>query len=577
MDRNDKLLAVFLASAVAGVALIVLFSRVAVSAAVADAPEIFGYSEYLTALAVLVVAFTISDALYHFRIAIAPLPLIATSFWTAIAVGIFTLGSQLWFAEGWPLPASWNHPAVWQVVLGAVILLLAVMWVFYSSIRPPKYSRRNAERFAGGLYRLVIRGTQADLSVVATEVARNANEIVRAAPILPYAANAEEWRNSKMSPEAYHARVILLLLANKRLCRYVAADAPGTAIAIFRAMKTNEKYRIDGAQFARNLAAAAFENIDSILYHEDHAYETGLLGYWQPLSSALFGNFTLMEAVTRLGPSPFNLMDSQASWTERQYSTLSRCLLLTIDAYLKDEKNLAQWPMSVARGTASIERAWSDLRQLADVEWTYNNDIYRRLKVGVNFIVEGVDALEISKHAPVSGMFPSAAKQHDLFDELARLSMDLLKAASAIRGNNWRTWEIHYSGVWAELFRNGRSSRAWRIFQFRLRRLIYDHIKELESPPHYGAANVLGLCLNVLGLDPFQHRTVDGPDWPLRQLLLKWTCLNFMKLHAFDPALAGGVLGGLISLDQKGMRLVRQRGFALGSRLPANEYLYLLP
>ncbi len=54
----------------------------------ATAPKFFGFSEFLTALALMVLAWTIAEARYHFRIRTAPVPLQATTFVIVTAVGV---------------------------------------------------------------------------------------------------------------------------------------------------------------------------------------------------------------------------------------------------------------------------------------------------------------------------------------------------------------------------------------------------------------------------------------------------------------------------------------------------------
>lgn len=41
----------------------------------ASTPKIFGFSEFLTGLALMVIVWTLSDVRYHFRIRTAPIPL----------------------------------------------------------------------------------------------------------------------------------------------------------------------------------------------------------------------------------------------------------------------------------------------------------------------------------------------------------------------------------------------------------------------------------------------------------------------------------------------------------------------
>lgn len=81
-------------------------------------PKIFGFVEFITALALLVVLYTIIDIRYKFRLAIVPGGLYLMTFLLIIVIGVETLLTELWYAEGWWLPktAVLNRP-LWEACL----------------------------------------------------------------------------------------------------------------------------------------------------------------------------------------------------------------------------------------------------------------------------------------------------------------------------------------------------------------------------------------------------------------------------------------------------------------------------
>jgi hypothetical protein len=71
-----------------------------------SSPKIFDFSEFLAGLALMVLAWTIADVRYRFRIRSAPIPLQGLTFAVVVAVGILTLLTDLWRAQGWLVPES---------------------------------------------------------------------------------------------------------------------------------------------------------------------------------------------------------------------------------------------------------------------------------------------------------------------------------------------------------------------------------------------------------------------------------------------------------------------------------------
>ena len=90
----------------------------------AAAPKFFGFSEFLAGLALMVLAWTIADTRYRFRVWAAPIPLQGITFGVVAGVGVLTLLTDLWRAEQWLVPqGGLLTPASWQALLGGSFLL----------------------------------------------------------------------------------------------------------------------------------------------------------------------------------------------------------------------------------------------------------------------------------------------------------------------------------------------------------------------------------------------------------------------------------------------------------------------
>lgn len=211
-------------------------------------PKFFGFSEFLAGLALMVLAWTIADIRYRFRVRTAPLPLQGLTFAMVTAVGILTLLTDLWRAELWMVPkGTILTPATWQALLGAMFLVTFLTWAwFFAFIRPPVYGRMNAKRYAQTLYRIILKGSPNELAVIADEFAHSARSLVRHATdrgeFKNYRREEGEEEQAKKPPivEAY-ANDILLLIADKRFCRAIVESSPGTALAVFYEMGETKK------------------------------------------------------------------------------------------------------------------------------------------------------------------------------------------------------------------------------------------------------------------------------------------------------------------------------------------------
>ena len=250
------------------------------------APKFFGFSEYLAALALMVVVWTTTDIRYRFRIATAPLPLHRLTFASIASVGILTLFTDLWRAEGWLVPrGSILTPAIWQALLGAVFLLTFLTWAWFAYMKPPVFGRRNAQRFGNFLYWTIIDASPTEMITVAQELIRSVPALIKHAPsnrrIGGYLPSEEPPRPTRVQGIAND---ILLLIGDQRFCRTLVESSPGTILAIFDEIGATKKYGVSVAQFGRNVVGAAIQNPNSFMFHESEGYSSGLLGYLKPLS-----------------------------------------------------------------------------------------------------------------------------------------------------------------------------------------------------------------------------------------------------------------------------------------------------
>lgn len=154
----------------------------------ANVPQIFGFEEFLAGLALMVLAWTIADLVYRFRIKTAPIPLIEITFGIATTVGVLTLLTDVWRAERWFVPiGNLLTPATWQPVLGGVFVLTFFTWGWFAVVRPARFGRHNAERYAQALYGAILRGSSSELPVVAQELIRSAKSLIH------HSTDVREW------------------------------------------------------------------------------------------------------------------------------------------------------------------------------------------------------------------------------------------------------------------------------------------------------------------------------------------------------------------------------------------------
>ena len=538
-------------------------------------PKFFGFSEYLAALALMVVVWTTTDIRYRFRIATAPLPLHRLTFASIASVGVLTLLTDLWRTEGWFVPrGNILTPAIWQALLGAVFLLTFLTWAWFAYMKPPIFGKRNAQRFGSYLYWTIMNASPNEMVAVAQELIRSIPALISYAPsnrqIGGYLPGEEPPEPTKTQGIAND---ILLLIGDQRFCRTLVESSPGTILAIFEEIGDTKKYGVSIAQFGRNVVGAAIQNPNSFMYHEAEGYSSGLLGYLKPLSQAIFGNHSMAEVIYSLLDPDYKAI---RRWSATEWEAYARAVLITLRSYV--DSKFWQHSFILRRAFGQFEHAASDLYEINGSEGGWDHDSMQRLRASVSFCNEAIKILD-EKGVP-DGLHVRVRKDdptyyRTLLDFLVDLIFDIMLTSSSVKRPRGLCWTIQHNSVWGEFFGLGSEDGvAGKIVKLKLRRKIYDEIVTATDWPNFKNSKILAFCLNVMGLE-IHTGTYDRDSRPLQTAVLAWTKRNYASLEAQSPQVFEDCLPDGLSYDKDNCRLVRTSEINAFRSAPEHFYFEL--
>lgn len=225
----------------------------------------------------------------------------------------------------------------------------------------------------------------------------------------------------------------------------------------------------------------------------------------------------------------------------------------------------------------TTSRAISDVRRTGD---DYYGDAWDRLSAGVEFIKDSVNLIGELNPRPeartlrIRDQQRTRLRDEDFYDQFAEAMFGIVFSAAYIDGPPDKAWSIPHNSVSGDFFERSNDNRVWKIVQFKLRRLLYEEIRDLESVPNYKAARVLGICLNVMGLKVGKRSGYGREHVALKAAVLAWTQRNYLRLREVNAEIADTCLIGSITFDAEHSRLVKT--YAKGLRPePDREYLPL--
>lgn len=541
----------------------------------------FGFAEFIGAFALLAIVFTIADVQYRFRVSVSPLPLPRITFWAIGVIGFGTLATDLWVAQEWLVVyVPYMTYGVIQGLFAAGFLTIAMAWLYFAFLKPPVFSKWNAERYGRVLFNYLLRGSDSELPVIAIEVGRSADQLIEI--FANHRSEFREQRQKKERGEKIHpnpgnyASDILSMIGNRKFCRHVVAASPGTAIRLFQAAANQKVYDAPIGQFAKNVSTEAIQNPDSNIYHEDSRYQSGLFGDLKPFTQAIYGSYRLVE---NLNSSPLDIdYKLTRDWNAPQLEAYARAVLTTYADRLS-EGLWNEHSYSLTRAFDVFKEACWEVYRLDGVE-DGDQDIRERLGMCVRFVTDLVELLEKYEEKVVIKRLKPDKKLigGDIYDQVAKLMSEIIYNAAGITKPWWPCWHLQHNTVWTSFFDRFRESKTRRIISFKLRRLIYEEIIEFDKYADlksFKAARYLGICLNCMGIKLGEKQHPRGRDTePLQKVVLKWVQKNYLSLHDNHPTVAEACLMGGISYDAEKKQLVRTYA-SHADREPSRDILLL--
>lgn len=544
----------------------------------ASAPKFFGFSEFLTSLALMVLAWTTSDVRYRFRIDCAPIPLKGITFGVVVIVGMLTLLTDLWRAEQWLLPTNISLTiGSWQALMGGTLLLNFFLWIWFSFIRPATYGKWNAKRFTQALYLHTLKGSPEELSIIADEIAKSAYNIIQ--------NTTEEYQKLKdkemeIEETQIHANDILSIMSDKRMCRAMSSSSPATVLKIYQSISKTKKYNNEILVLTKNIINESINNENSFIYHEENEYESGLIGGTKPISSAIFSNFDLMEEM-RGFVQPNS--SSEYDWKNKQWKAYLQTITIILENYHPEKHG--KHPHSLTIALDYIRSATSGIYKLnSNPDVSYRNEYIERTNLVVDFI--GNTTLILNKKKIPNGVkirvrnkpnpnLPISPIDRSIYDEVARAIFNILTDISHVTDPGWKRITVPIIENLLMPFNNPTKNRPEQIIQSKFRRLLYNEISSIISVKHPNQpkrpAHVLNLYLAITGIKPLGYKKNAGHAI-LQKAILAWLKRNYDLIYKSNREIAELCLGKNTVYDNDKHKIIREYTSWSGT---GKEYVYL--
>jgi len=534
--------------------------------------DIFGFGEFVSALALLIIVYTTTNNRYKFRLSIVPFPIQKISFIILLFIGIGTLLIEVWFSKKWLIPQYISDYIYLQSFFASLFLLIISLWLYYAFINPPIFSKYNYKKFIHEVYRLIINGEYNDLIMISNEIGRSSDNIIKySSEVKTEYLKVKKGKvivkprkylipNDEISKTAYH---LLLLFANKKFCKEIINTSPITVIRFINSIEKTQRYDVPIGQFLANISEELILNKNSILYSESEKYSYDLIGNEKYFTKTLYGNFRLLKSVDNLTPYHFDYQLS-SSFNSEEYKAFTNTVLITIESYLKN--NGVYWNHFIPLNQAfdiiknSVDEIYK-INKLKKFDEITSNISFKKLEINISFIIDFIKLLEKypSKRYKCAKYGIKEGISTDIYDELVDIIFEMIFKVSQLKLSKKNIWWIHHNIVWSSIYVfHIENTEVVKLIKQKLRRCLYNKIMNFNKYSNFESALILGFMLNILGLKADKNGLYKS-WYGFHKLILKWTKYNYFSLLLKREDIAKKCLLGYVKLNRKKTKLIYLR------------------
>lgn len=275
----------------------------------------FGFSEFLTGLALLMIVWSTTDYKYRFRLYISKLSKNALFIMTVI-VGLVTLICDFIASIG---VIAHLTQFIIQMICALLLFCFIMYWVKTVFLYPPVFNESNCKKYAFEFIFVCESGSDEELNILVQETIFSLSNIVHFAH--EYGLENKEF--SEVENQVYN---IFSRMSTERFCR--AAVRGYFGIVLFDCLKAEKKFNVGLETFAENYITELLKWDGSFIFRESDS-RNGYLWARQPLITEIYGSKELLFGLNGLIRPDYSVTKD---WNHKQVRAYVAVLTKAFDA-----------------------------------------------------------------------------------------------------------------------------------------------------------------------------------------------------------------------------------------------------
>lgn len=408
----------------------------------------YNFTTFVTALAVLILAWTNTDYKYRFRF--------NTAFFgpTSLFVAVVVIGIVTVLNDGLILLPKYSS-IVKQMILAFSLLFVISYWVVSCFRFSSKFNRFNHERYRKSFQKMIVLGRNKEIASIVEDFALAVPGIVE------MAENRYEGDVKSMPEKTKNALRVIELMGNEKFAKIVVSDCVDVAKNFFDKVIKTGKYKIGMDAFAENFITQALLNEESFLFNESKL-SNGVLANVKPVVSSIYSDYALIDHVPWMIEPHYTLT---REWNASQVKAYSVVLLEAVKAYFRTFG-------SVRAFDRALENLVSSARKLDKVEDVEKIDdkkeylVYKQVLWFFRDLNEILAKIDVPKGTPKESSCGFGYANGDFFDVFAKAIAEIIEWSFMTRGRN--AFYLKYSCCWDAFFHAGSVAKCSEILRYRV-------------------------------------------------------------------------------------------------------------
>ena len=275
----------------------------------------FGFSEFLTGLALLMIVWSTTEYKYRFRLYISRLSKNAL-FVMTIAVGLVTLGCDFVASLG---VITHLTQFVIQLICALCLFSFVMYWVKNVFLSPPVFNESNCEKFATEFVFVCESGSDEELNFLA-------QEIIFSLPNIVHFAHKYDFGKNEFTEVEKQVYRIISRMSTERFC--CAAVRGYFGRVLFGCLKAEKKFNVGLETFAENYITELLRWDGSFIFRESDS-RNAYLWARQPCITEIYGSKDLLVGMNGLIRPDYSLT---RDWNYKQVHAYVAILTKAFDA-----------------------------------------------------------------------------------------------------------------------------------------------------------------------------------------------------------------------------------------------------